>query len=86
MNGKSVRCICEGCVYALWATTAAGKRHPNGNGRCMYEIKLPVLPAAFHTLNRVWNPRGLICGGYIQRATKHSEAYPTEPCVYRSEI
>ena len=38
---------CTGCKYANWYRTVAGKLHPSGNGKCMFNWKINPLPAAF---------------------------------------
>lgn len=53
---------CKGCKHASWNRTAAGKLHPNGDGRCSIKIKLPPLPASFFWITDP-NPSG----GWISR-------------------
>lgn len=37
--------ICRNCVHALWARTANGRLHPNGQGRCDYPMPVIEVPA-----------------------------------------
>jgi hypothetical protein len=41
---KGVVSVCATCRYAEWETTAAGRRHPNGIGRCAYDFPESPLP------------------------------------------
>lgn len=36
---------CKGCRHAEWKRTANGKLHPDGSGKCIYEWRMPPLPA-----------------------------------------
>lgn len=37
---------CTDCTHAAWKKTDAGRLHPSGDGRCTYEVTLPVIPAS----------------------------------------
>jgi len=67
---------CNGCVHANWKTTAGGKLHPSGDGRCKKEVKIPQLPQAFYWLSSAPIP----CGGFINRRKDLSDH-----CVYWEE-
>lgn len=66
---------CNGCHYAEWKRTGANRLHPSGDGRCVYQIKLPVAPAAFY-----WYGLGGKCpmpsGGFISRKETFDEHCP----------
>ena len=55
---------CMGCKYAEWNKTKSGRLHPNGEGRCKVEIKIPPLPESMH-----WSGWGAPypSGGHIER-------------------
>ena len=54
---------CNGCKYAEWKRTDAGRLHPSGDGKCTYEWKMPPLPQAMFFAG--FKPR--LLGGYISR-------------------
>lgn len=54
---------CNGCAFANWRKTAAGRLHPSGDGRCMKNIKIPELPQAFYWGSHSPSP----AGGFINR-------------------
>lgn len=56
------RIQCEGCRFALWKRTKAGRLHPDGSGQCEYALKEIQIPAAKYWLNKP-----LLGGGYISR-------------------
>jgi hypothetical protein len=37
---------CLYCKFADWQKTAAGRKHPSGDGKCTWEVKIPVLALA----------------------------------------
>jgi hypothetical protein len=37
---------CLTCKHAVWRKTKAGRLHPDGDGKCMYIVPIPALPAA----------------------------------------
>lgn len=53
---------CDGCKYAEWQRTAAGKLHPSKEGKCIYPVKMPVLPISMY-----WIADQRPYGGWIQR-------------------
>jgi hypothetical protein len=55
---------CNGCKFAKWQTTEAGRLHPSGDGRCMYEYKVPPLPACMYWIGKASETP---CGGHINR-------------------
>ena len=63
---------CNGCKYADWQRTAAGRLHPSGDGKCTYEYKVPRLPLAFYYIGGTPAP----CGGHISRRRKFKEHCP----------
>jgi hypothetical protein len=54
---------CNGCKYAEWNKTAAGRLHPSGDGKCGYPYKIPPAPMAFYFIGGTPVP----CGGFINR-------------------
>ena len=56
---------CTNCKHASWKKTASGRLHPNGNGICTVEIKLPPLPASKWWSGFGSEPRPV--GGQINR-------------------
>ena len=70
---------CTDCKWALWDTTAAGRLHPGGDGRCKYPYNVPALPQAFHWMYH-GTPEPL--GGHINRRTDlkdHCTYYARKP-------
>lgn len=63
---------CNGCKYANWQKTAAGRMHPSGDGKCTYEYSVPCLPLAFYYIPAVPVP----CGGHINRRKEFNEHCP----------
>lgn len=49
---------CNGCRYARWDRTKAGRLHPNGYGRCQYKWEMPALPASMYWIGRPPSPLG----------------------------
>ena len=39
---------CNGCKYADWKRTNAGRLHPSGDGKCTYEWKTPQLAQSMY--------------------------------------
>ena len=37
---------CKLCKHAKWKKAASGSLHPSGDGQCMYEVKIPDIPAS----------------------------------------
>jgi hypothetical protein len=64
---------CKGCKHAKWNTTVTGRLSPTGDGRCTYEIKPPVVPAAFYYIPHDHRP----LGGHINRKKEHANHCPT---------
>lgn len=62
---------CKGCVFAKWDTTASGRLHPSGDGKCTKEFKVPPLPAAFY-----WMTPPTPYGGLISRKKENSDHCP----------
>lgn len=67
---------CTRCVHATWKKTVNGRLHPNGNGRCTKEVKLPSLPQSKFVHRPV-----VILGGHINRKIELKDH-----CVYYSEV
>ena len=65
---------CEGCKWAEWSKTKAGKLHPSGVGKCTFPYSLPELPASMYWLG---DSEPVPYGGRINRRKPH-EAH----CVY----
>jgi hypothetical protein len=65
---------CNGCKYAKWKRTKTGKKHPSGEGRCTYEVKLPVMPNSkyFSTFSGSVS----IDGGLINRKKQYDNHCP----------
>lgn len=59
---------CNGCKFAEWKKTDAGRLHPSGDGKCAYEYKMPALPACMY-----WVSTQCPCGGYINRRRELKE-------------
>ena len=60
--------VCTTCRFAEWQTTASGRLHPSGDGRCKWELPRVNLPVAFYffgTPDKHSLPRP--SGGYINR-------------------
>ena len=66
---------CDGCKYAGWKKTKAGRLHPSGDGYCMYEFKMPKLSNAKHYAYC------LVSGGAINRRRAPYETH----CPYYAE-
>jgi hypothetical protein len=62
---------CKGCKYADWKLTAAGRLHPSGDGRCTYQVSVPVIPASMYFLGTP-SP----CGGHINRKREFNNHCP----------
>jgi hypothetical protein len=63
------RTDCNGCKWAAWVRTAAGRLHPSGDGKCEFPYTPRPLPGAFHW-PRYGNLKPNIpkpYGGYINR-------------------
>lgn len=67
---------CVDCKYAKWSTTAKGRLHPSGDGRCIKQVELPVLPNAYF-----WWPNPAPVGGQINRRAEFDDS----PCLCRKE-
>jgi hypothetical protein len=70
---------CDGCEFAEWDRTKAGRLHPSGVGQCKRLEKQPLdlrLPVAFF-----WHGWDVIKpgGGYIRRGQELPRI-----CVFRS--
>jgi hypothetical protein len=54
------------CKYAEWRRTVTGRLHPSGDGRCVKQVAVPLLPASMPVHLR---PRELTrpSGYYISR-------------------
>lgn len=55
---------CNGCKYANWRKTAAGRLHPSGDGMCEFPWKMPPLPASRYFIGGAPKPSG---GGINRR-------------------
>jgi hypothetical protein len=68
---------CTDCKHAHWERTAAGKLHPNGDGKCHYPLEMPALPAAMY-----WTfCSPLPSGGFINRR-RDNESH----CTYWARV
>lgn len=65
---------CNGCYWAKWDRTQAGRMANTGDGNCTYPIKTIVTPSAYFWAGGV-APRPI--GGLINRRRKLSEECPT---------
>lgn len=63
---------CNGCKFANWYRTAAGKLHPNGDGTCGYDYRVPQLPTSMYWLGNAPTPSG----GAINRRKELSDHCP----------
>jgi len=68
---------CRECVHAKWKKKANGHLHPDGDGRCTYPWKMPILPAAMYWPSFHSEPKP--SGGYINR---HMDMTVLRPCEY----
>ena len=62
---------CTGCKFAKWNKTDAGRLHPSGNGQCVYEYKIPALPASMY-----WIGYHSPLGGFINRRKELKDHCP----------
>jgi len=63
---------CNGCKYAKWNRSNTGRLSPTGDGICIYEYKIPPLPAS-----RYWiATKPCIGGGFINRKEEYKEHCP----------
>ncbi len=67
---------CTNCKHAAWLRTKSGALHPSGDGKCMWEWKLPKLPASMY-----FQPTPYVSGGAINRR----KDLPTD-CVYFARV
>jgi hypothetical protein len=76
---------CNGCKYANWKRTVAGRLHPSKAGRCMFQWKPVVVPLAYKYVSR--NPRlPKPNGAYIWRDHTFDRHCPTAaPGIYQPE-
>lgn len=58
---------CRGCKFAKWDVTKAGKLHPSGSGRCMWQYPEIQLPASMYFVGRSPGDSPKPCGGQIDR-------------------
>lgn len=61
--------ICMTCKFADWKRTAAGRLHPDGQGRCRWQMPEITLPKAFYYVGYHSTPKP--SGGQIER--KHDD-------------
>lgn len=54
---------CLDCKLADWQRTAAGKLHPSGDGRCLWEMPKIRLPVSMYFVTGASKP----VGGHINR-------------------
>lgn len=73
---------CVGCKYAEWERNAKGHLHPNGNGDCKKETKIPILPSSKHWSSGWPGVKLKVCGGHINRREEFKEHCP---CYEREE-
>lgn len=66
---------CDDCKWAEWKRTVNGRLHPDKTGRCMFVVRIPVLPLAFNWGWRQALPN--ISGGFIERKREFVEHCPT---------
>lgn len=74
---------CDGCAFAMWRRTSAGRLHPDKTGRCNYLKEHPLnmqIPASFYWgLSSESAPRPN--GGYIERG---KDFYQDKTCSFWS--
>jgi len=63
---------CNGCEFANWKRTKAGRLHPSGVGHCTYQVPEPELPASMY-----WVSKRFLCGGSINRRKTFEKDCPT---------
>lgn len=66
---------CVECKYADWHRTANGRLHPDGEGRCTFEVKIPAIPASM-SWGYSSTDKPHIGGGYINRKRELSKDCP----------
>jgi hypothetical protein len=44
MDKRGVLSLCASCRHAEWDKAANGRRHPNGSGRCLFQLPDSPLP------------------------------------------
>lgn len=67
---------CDGCKFADWKRTSAGRLHPDGTGKCTRLSAHPLdtrLPSAFY-----WLSEPKPSGGHIERG-----APLPAPCAFK---
>ena len=69
---------CLGCRYADWKRTKSGRLHSSGDGRCSFEIVIPVLPLAFYW---VGSPPKPTCGFIDRRRTYDNHCAYYQPAA-----
>ena len=58
---------CLTCRFAEWKRTASGKLHPDGSGRCRWEMPKIALPKAFYYVGSRDRGAPQTSGGRIER-------------------
>jgi len=38
--------VCDGCKFANWKRTSNGRLHPDGSGKCKWQVKIALPPSA----------------------------------------
>lgn len=66
---------CTYCKWAVWDRTESGRLHPSGDGRCGFQIKMPVVPVAFYHVHGK-QLHDYYCGGWINRRVELKEHCP----------
>ncbi len=72
--GESRMKDCTNCKHARWDVTKSGRLHQSGGGMCIFQWKMPPLPASMYWIG-ISSPTPN--GGYITR-----KAELKDHCVY----
>ena len=63
---------CMGCKHAQWKKTSNGRLHPSGDGQCLFEYKIPPLPASRYIVGGM----PIVSGGSIERKGAYKDHCP----------
>lgn len=65
---------CEGCRWAEWSRTAAGRLHPSGDGRCTWQAEFKIAGSCAVRAYDTFGKPVTVRGGLIRR--KSGEEWP----------
>lgn len=58
---------CLTCAFAMWRKTAAGRMHPDGTGRCTWQMPEITLPKSRYYVGHRERSIPQPQGGYIEK-------------------